>query len=54
MGVALLIKYIPGKSTSIIDSPHGINKVILCSENNYVDHTNEEYLLVLTDNLELA
>jgi hypothetical protein len=44
MGIASLVKEMSGKSKSLTDSTHFINKAVLCSENDGVDHISEEVL----------
>jgi hypothetical protein len=44
-GIASLFKEIWGKiPTCVIDSTLHINKTILCSGSNYIDHISEEFL----------
>jgi hypothetical protein len=43
-GTVSRLKELIEKSTSVIDSTHCINKAILCSGSNDIDHTREEVL----------
>jgi hypothetical protein len=42
MGIASLIKEMPGKSTSVTDSTHCINTEVLCSGSNDAESIDEE------------
>jgi hypothetical protein len=44
MGIASLVKEMSGKSTYISDSTRLINKAVLCSGSDDVDHISEDVL----------
>jgi hypothetical protein len=49
MGIASLIKEMSGRNISVTDPTHCINKAILCSGNNHVNHVSEEVLKISVD-----
>jgi hypothetical protein len=53
LGITLVIKEIPGKSTSVIDFIHCINKAILSSGTNEVNHIIEDFATSLDGQIEI-
>jgi hypothetical protein len=54
MGIASLIKETSGKNICVADSTHCINKAMLCSGGNVVDHISEEILNSLDEHIKVS